>query len=206
MIKNNKIEGSAMEPSTSRVKSTKYFEVGIHEDNKTGWFQHHTYGDEFSGKLWFENNKLTDYDGISDFLPLEVVEAIVNFGFIVTDEFLEDVVKDDVKDNAKDAVKVDVKEKEKDDTKDEFLDALEKLYPVGTKILVEVEISKDNGYTELLNCLMNPKRSKELDDFIGVKINKIYRKDIEIPDDDVQTLLERVLDKIKKHKEEGYSL
>ena len=39
-----------------------------------------------------------------------------------------------------------------------------------------------------------------------VKINKIYRKDITIPDDDVQTLLERVLDKIKQHKADGYSL
>lgn len=206
MIKNNKIEDSAMEPSTSRVKSTKYFEVGIHEDNKTGWFQHHTYGDEFSGKLWFENGKLFDYDGISDFLPEEVIEAIVNFGFDIPYEFFENAEKDDTKDDAKDNAKEVVKEKEKDDTKDEFLDALEELYPVGTKILVEVEISKDNGYTELLNCLMNPKRSKELDDFIGVKINKIYRKDIEIPDDDVQTLLERALEKIKKHKEEGYSL
>ena len=46
-------------------------------------------GDEFGGGLWFENNKLTDYDGISDFLPLEVVEAIINFGFVVTDEFFD---------------------------------------------------------------------------------------------------------------------
>lgn len=201
-MKNNKIEGSVMEPSIPRVKKTKYFEVGIHEDNKTGWFQHHTYGDEFSGKLWFENNKLTDYDGISDFLPDEVIGAIVSFGFNIPYEFFENAEKADVKEVVKEVVK----EKEKDDTKDEFLNALEKLYPVGTKILVEIEISKDTGYTELLNCLMNPKRSKELDDFIGVKINKIYRKDIEIPDDDVQTLLERALEKIKKHKEEGYSL
>ena len=43
----------------------------------------------------------------------------------------------------------------------------------------------------------------DLEDFIGVKINKIYHKDVTIPDDDVQTLLERVLDKIKKHKADG---
>ena len=55
-------------------------------------------------------------------------------------------------------------------------------------------------------CLMNPKRAIDLEDFIGVKINKIYHKDFTIPDDDVQTLLERVLDKIKKHKVDGYSL
>ena len=87
LMENNKIEGSTTEPSTSRVKNTDNFEVGIREDNKTGWFYHHKYGDEFSGGLWFENNKLTDYDGISDFLPLEVTEAIINFGFVVTDEF-----------------------------------------------------------------------------------------------------------------------
>ena len=89
LMENNKIEGSVTEPSVSRVKNTDNFEVGIHEDNKTGWFHHHKYGDEFSGGLWFENNKLTDYDGISDFLPLEVTEAIINFGFIVTDEFFD---------------------------------------------------------------------------------------------------------------------
>ena len=89
LMENNKIKGSVIEPSTSRVKNTDNFEVGIREDNKTGWFHHHKYGDEFSGGLWFENNKLTDYDGISDFLPLEVTEAIINFGFIVTDEFFD---------------------------------------------------------------------------------------------------------------------
>lgn len=42
--------------------------------------------------------------------------------------------------------------------------------------------------------------------FYWSKINKIYHKDVTIPDDDVQTLLERVLDKIKKHKVDGYSI
>ena len=94
------------------------------------------------------------------------------------------------------------KQKETNSIKEE----LEKFNPVGTKILVEFEISKDNGYTELMECLMNSKRVTDLEDFIGVKINKIYHKDVTIPDDDVQTLLERVLDKIKKHKVDGYIL
>ena len=89
LMENNKIEGSTTEPSTSRVKNTDNFEVGIREDNKTGWFHHHKYGDEFGGGLWFENNKLTDYDGISDFLPDEVIEAIVNFGFNIPYEFFD---------------------------------------------------------------------------------------------------------------------
>ena len=88
-MKNNKIEGSITEPSTPRVINTDNFEVGIHNDNKTGWFYHHKYGDEFGGGLWFENNKLTDYDGISDFLPDEVIEAIVNFGFNIPYEFFD---------------------------------------------------------------------------------------------------------------------
>lgn len=90
--------------------------------------------------------------------------------------------------------------------KNDFLEELEKFNPVGTKILVEFEISKDNGYIELMACLMDSKRVTDLEDFIGVKINKIYHKDVTIPDDDVQTLLERVLDKIKKHKADGYSI
>ncbi len=94
------------------------------------------------------------------------------------------------------------KQKETNSIKEE----LEKFNPVGTKILVEFEISKDNGYIELMACLMDSKRVTDLEDFIGVKINKIYHKDVTIPDDDVQTLLERVLDKIKKHKADGYSI
>jgi hypothetical protein len=99
-------------------------------------------------------------------------------------------------------MKMSEKQKETNSIKEE----LEKFNPVGTKILVEFEISKDNGYIELMACLMDSKRVTDLEDFIGVKINKIYHKDVTIPDDDVQTLLERVLDKIKKHKADGYSI
>lgn len=99
-----------------------------------------------------------------------------------------------------------MKMSEKQKETNSILEELEKFNPVGTKILVEFEISKDNGYTELMACLMDSKRVTDLEDFIGVKINKIYHKDVTIPDDDVQTLLERVLDKIKKHKTDGYSL
>ena len=95
---------------------------------------------------------------------------------------------------------------EKQKETNSILEELEKFNPVGTKILVEFEISKDNSYIELMACLMDSKRVTDLEDFIGVKINKIYHKDVTIPDDDVQTLLERVLDKIKKHKTDGYSL
>lgn len=97
---------------------------------------------------------------------------------------------------------INVNEKEKDD----FLDEREKFNPVGTKILVEVEVIRDNGFTELTASMFNKNKSKEFEDLLGVKINKIYRKDVTIPDDDVQTLLERVLDKIKQHKADGYSL
>ena len=97
---------------------------------------------------------------------------------------------------------INVNEKEKDD----FLDEREKFNPVGTKILVEVEVIRDNGFTELTASMFSKNKSKEFEDLLGVKINKIYRKDVTIPDDDVQTLLERVLDKIKKHKADGYDL
>lgn len=97
---------------------------------------------------------------------------------------------------------INVNEKEKDD----FLDEREKFNPVGTKILVEVEVIRDNGFTELTAALFSKNKSKEFEDLLGVKINKIYHKDVTIPDDDVQTLLERVLDKIKQYKADGYSL
>ena len=72
---------------------------------------------------------------------------------------------------------INIDEKEKDD----FLDEREKFNPVGTKILVEVEVIRDNGFTELTASMFNKNKSKEFEDLLGVKINKIYHKDVTIP-------------------------
>lgn len=60
-------------------------------------FEHNEYGDEYGGSLEFEdvNNpkSLTDYDGISGYLPDEVVEIIVWLGFTVDDEFRNERIR-----------------------------------------------------------------------------------------------------------------
>lgn len=55
------------------------------------YFEHNEYGDGYAGQLDFDDvhgsKSLADYDGISEFLPDEVVEIIVWTGFTVGDEY-----------------------------------------------------------------------------------------------------------------------
>ena len=72
--------------------NTARFEVGIHDKVegviRTGWFEHHEYGDEYGGMLWFEDDgTLYDYDGVY-MVPLEVLTALKAEGFNV--ESMED--------------------------------------------------------------------------------------------------------------------
>ena len=63
------------------------YEVVVNEDRKTGWFEHNEYGDESAGGLWFEDNKLVDYDGVM-VLPKAVRAKLEEMGFVVDeDEF-----------------------------------------------------------------------------------------------------------------------
>lgn len=51
-----------------------------------GYFEHEDLGDERGGGLWFEDNKLTDYDGM-EYLPAYVIKGLREAGFIVDEEF-----------------------------------------------------------------------------------------------------------------------
>ena len=53
---------------------TEEYYIEIWGDGK-GYFEHHEYGDEDSGQLWFNGIHLDDFDGCM-VLPLEVAEAI----------------------------------------------------------------------------------------------------------------------------------
>jgi len=70
------------------VLHTKRFEVGVHEQtagmpHQHGWFEHNDYGDEYGGGLWFKDRELVDYDGISGYLPKEILDALEANGFDV---------------------------------------------------------------------------------------------------------------------------
>lgn len=57
---------------------TKNFTVSMDEDEPgRGWFEHHKYGDEYGGGLWYDiySEVLIDYDGVFE-LPMEVISAL----------------------------------------------------------------------------------------------------------------------------------
>jgi hypothetical protein len=53
--------------------------------NQYGWFDHNEHGDEYGGFLFFKNGELVDYDGISGYLPDEILDALETIGFDVNE-------------------------------------------------------------------------------------------------------------------------
>jgi hypothetical protein len=67
----------------------KKFTVEIDSAKQYGCFEHHTYGDEMGGGLWFENKILIDFDGMM-VLPKEVANLINKLGYYADpEEFCE---------------------------------------------------------------------------------------------------------------------
>jgi hypothetical protein len=50
-------------------------------DNQYGWFEHK----RVVGTLWFKGKELVDYDGIADYIPKEVLDALETIGFDVNE-------------------------------------------------------------------------------------------------------------------------
>ena len=76
-----------MESMTSKYETfnTAKFEVGFIGKGGRGYFEHHQHGDEYGGGLWFDGLTLVDYDGISGYLPKEILDALEARGFDVQD-------------------------------------------------------------------------------------------------------------------------
>ena len=72
-----------------RTLHTANFEIGLHarerDGSQRGWFEHDEHGDEYGGGLWFYRSVLVDYDGISSYLPNEILEPLESHGFKVDD-------------------------------------------------------------------------------------------------------------------------
>ena len=57
------------------------FTIAVDSVAQYGYFEHDTYGDEFGGGLWFDDDGcLDDYDGVCE-LPDEVVKGIKDLGY-----------------------------------------------------------------------------------------------------------------------------
>jgi hypothetical protein len=61
---------------------TQNFHVEVSAQALYGWFEHNDLGDECGGGLWFEGNKLIDYDGVFE-LPKEVADVLAINGYDV---------------------------------------------------------------------------------------------------------------------------
>jgi len=44
------------------------------------YFEHKRYGDEEAGRLWLEDKRVTDYDGVYD-LDVEIYEKLKELGY-----------------------------------------------------------------------------------------------------------------------------
>lgn len=55
------------------------FEVHVDTKAQYGSFEHEDYGEDYGGGLWFSDNELVDFDGVS-ILPKDVGEAIKQLG------------------------------------------------------------------------------------------------------------------------------
>jgi len=62
-----------------KIKIGKY-EIYIDAEKQYGYYEHDVFGEDMGGGLWFENNTLVDYDGLST-LPVEVIKGIQELGF-----------------------------------------------------------------------------------------------------------------------------
>ena len=70
------------------IINTDNFEIRIHptdEGIQYGWFDHNEHGDEYGGSLDFQDRELVDYDGISGYLPNEILDALEGAGFDVNE-------------------------------------------------------------------------------------------------------------------------
>lgn len=86
----------------------------------------------------------------------------------------------------------------------EFTKELRDLNPIGTKILIEVEIVSEDGFYLLQKTMFNKVNKKALKELAGCEISKIYLKDIKIPEvNTLEDIINLLNTHYKKLREEG---
>ena len=73
--------------------TTDNFDLEVNTHTLRGYFEHHRYGDEMGGGLWFGTLPdgtycLQDYDGVPS-VPYEVASALRGLGIYVDDTFYD---------------------------------------------------------------------------------------------------------------------
>lgn len=82
----------------------------------------------------------------------------------------------------------------------DIIEEVKKNNPIGTKFLVELEVTSEDGYNEMMSTLLLENKRKEFSDKYGCTLNKVFRKDIKAGEDgnDLINVLEKALDIAKK--------
>ena len=80
--------------------------------------------------------------------------------------------------------------------------------PIGTKILIEVEIMEDAGYNKLTAAVCVKEVMEKVQELLGVQFNKIYLKTCTVNEEGqtLESIVKSLNRKVEELKELGYNL
>ena len=80
--------------------------------------------------------------------------------------------------------------------------------PIGTKLLIEVEIMEDAGHNKLTAAVCVKEVMEKVQELLGVQFNKIYLKTCTVIEDEhtLENIVESLNRKVEELKELGYNL
>lgn len=81
--------------------------------------------------------------------------------------------------------------------------------PIGTKFLVEVEVTKNEGYGNIVACachITGQGIGEKFEELTGVKVTKVYKKDITTESNSLEDNLKNALSKIQALRQQGYNI
>ena len=80
--------------------------------------------------------------------------------------------------------------------------------PIGTKLLIEVEIMEDAGHNKLTAAVCVKEVMEKVQELLGVQFNKIYLKTCTVNEEGptLENIVESLNRKVEELKELGYNL
>ena len=80
--------------------------------------------------------------------------------------------------------------------------------PIGTKILIEVEIMEDAGHNKLTAAVCVKEVMEKVQELLGVQFNKIYLKTCTVNEEGqtLESIVKSLNHKVEELKELGYNL
>ena len=80
--------------------------------------------------------------------------------------------------------------------------------PIGTKLLIEVEIMEDAGHNKLTSAVCVKEVMEKVQELLGVQFNKIYLKTCTVNEEGqtLESIVESLNRKVEELKELGYNL